>query len=97
MQFTVRNFWQGPVGSNWELVYAGAKVNPDSSAGPGALRLYTEVANADGGFDIHYLGTYVVPNSSGALTIIAVNGYIMQLHTDAGRQLTFNLQNNQYH
>ncbi len=32
--FGVENFWQGPVGSKWELVYAGGKKSPEGKIGP---------------------------------------------------------------
>lgn len=95
-QFTVRNFWQGLVGKDWELVYAGAKVNSDGSMGPGALVLYNETINHLGGFDLKVIGTYPAPNATTALTITAVNGNIMQLSTDTGNVLIFNLQTDQY-
>lgn len=96
MLFAVENLWQGPVGSNWELVYAGAEKNPDGSLGPGALKLYTEAPDSDGGFDIHSIGTYPAPNGVSDLIIVAVNGNLMQLRTDTGGTLVFNLQTNQY-
>lgn len=86
--FAVNNFWQGPVGSNWELVYAGAERNPDGSVKQGALKLYTK--------DLTPIGTYPAPSGAGALTIIAVKGSLMQLRTDTGSTLVFNLQTNQY-
>ncbi|SRR5260370_1070015 len=58
------NMQQGPVGSNWELVYAGAERNPDGSVKQGALKLYTK--------DLTPIGTYPAPSGAGALTIIAV-------------------------
>lgn len=95
-QFVVRNFWQGPVGSEWYLVYAGARVNPNGSAGQGALVLYTEKPTSDGGFDINSIGTYPAPHGDRALTITAVNGHSMQLRTDTGSTLVFDLQTKQY-
>jgi hypothetical protein len=88
-EFIVRNFWEGPVGSNWELVYSGALMSPTAqNPGPGALRIYTKT--------VDYIGTYVAPNNQSPLTITAVNGTLMQLRTDTGQTLTFNLQTNQY-
>ena len=96
-EFIVRNGWQGPVGSNWELVYAGASANPlNQNLGPGGLRIYTETATSTGGLDDNYVGMYPSPNNQSPLTITAVNGSIMQLRTDTGNTLTFNLQTNQY-
>lgn len=96
-EFIVRNFWEGPVGSNWELVYAGASANSlNQNLGPGGLRIYTETVTATGGLDDNYVGMYPAPNNQSPLTITAVNGTLMQLRTDTGNTLTFNLQTNQY-
>ncbi|HLG76856.1 MAG TPA: hypothetical protein VKX46_10600, partial [Ktedonobacteraceae bacterium] len=95
-QFTVRNFWQGPVGPNWELVYSGARKNADGSVGPGALRVYTETPDATGGFKIDAVGTFVAPGNQSALLITSYNGTILQLRTDTGKTLSFNLLTNQY-
>lgn len=94
--FVIRNFWQGPVGSDWILVYAGAPGNqglpgPDTT-GQGALRLYTEAAN----YDSSYLGIFSAPSGDGPLTITAVSGDVLQLRTDSGQTLSFNLQTHQY-
>ena len=95
--FAVNTYWQGPVDSNWELVYAGAKKNPaDDSVGPGALKVYTEGVGSCGGFAIQPIGTFLAPKGAGMLTIVAVNGTLMQLRTDTGSTLVFNLQTNQY-
>src|SRR5579871_1614359 len=40
--FAVNNFWQGPVGSDWVLAYAGVKKNATGTVGPGGIVLYTE-------------------------------------------------------
>lgn len=95
-RFTVRNFWQGPVGSSWELVYSGARKNADGSLGPGALRVYTETPDTAGGFKIDAVGMFVAPGNQSALTITSYNGTILQLQTDAGKTLSFNLLTNQY-
>lgn len=93
----MRNFWQGPVGSNWELVYAGSRTkNLMNMSGLGALKIFTETVTAIGGFDVEEVGTYIAPNNQSPLTITAVNGTLMQLRTDTGQTLTFNLQTKQY-
>ena len=91
--FDVRDFWQGPVGSDWILAYAGA--TPDASgASPtrGALRLYSESA------DMHLtlLGTFPAAEGTGPLTITAVSGDVLQLRTDDGTTLSFDMQTRQY-
>lgn len=94
--FTVRNFWQGPVGSDWVLAYAGAKPNADGTAGQGGIVLYTETVNQSGGFDMHPLGTFLAPAGCPALTITAIEGNLMTVRSISGRTLTFNLQTHQF-
>jgi hypothetical protein len=93
--FTVRNFWQGPVGANWLLVYAGATRNPDGSTGAGAVRVYTESATSTGDYALHLLGTYAAPRG-GPLTITAVSGNLMTLRAATGATLVFNLATTSY-
>jgi hypothetical protein len=88
--FAVRNFWQGPVGANWLLVYAGATRNADGSTAAGALRVYTEAPTPDGGFSIHLVGVFTAARGD-ALTISAANGTVLTLRSDMGATLTFNL------
>ncbi|GHO87887.1 hypothetical protein [Dictyobacter formicarum] len=95
--FTVRNMWQGPVGSDWVLAYAGAKTNPDSTPGTGGIVLYTETVNAQGAFDLHPLKTFLAPNGTTTLTITATNGNLLLLRSQNGTQLTFNLVTHQFH
>ncbi len=90
--FALANSWQGPVGSTWELVYAGGNKDPQNNVGPGALVLFTVTANLSGGFDIRNIGTYTAPDGARILTIVAVNGDLMQLRTDSGGSLVFNLK-----
>jgi len=93
--FRVQNFYQGPVGSDWVLVYAGSKTNPDGSSGQGGVVLYTETINQQGGFDRHPLGTFLAPNST-ALTSTAANGNLLTLRSTSGQVLTFDLSTHQY-
>ena len=91
--FAVRNFWQGPVGSDWVLVYAGA--TRDSPNGPptrGALRIYSETAD----MRLSQIGTFAAAPGTGPLTITAASGNLLQLRTDRGVSLSFNLQTHQY-
>jgi hypothetical protein len=90
MDFLVNNCWQGSIGSNWVLVYVGSTVKPDGRIGQGALRLYTSTEN------FHLIGIYVAPNGTSALTITAVNGDLMHLHTNTGSSLIFDLLTDQY-
>ena len=91
--FTVRDVWQGPVGADWVLAYAGA--TPGSSGGPptrGALRLYGETA------DLHLvpIGTFPAAAGTGPLTITGATGTLLRLRTDSGTTLSFNLGTHQY-
>lgn len=94
--FTVRNFWQGPVGHDWVLAYAGAKPNADGTTGQGGIVLYTETVNQFGGFDLHPLGTFLAASGCPALTITSIQGNLMKVRPAIGHQLTFNLQTHQF-
>lgn len=94
--FTVHNFWQGPVGSDWVLAYAGAKTNPDGTPGVGGIVLYTETINNQGGFDLHPLGTLLAPKGTTALVITAQQGNLLLLRSVTGQQLAFNLISHQF-
>jgi hypothetical protein len=89
--FTVNNAWQGPVGSQWINAYAGAQTNPDDTPGRGGLVLYT-----DGDFALSYLGTFLAPAGTPALTINKVQGDMLLLQTASGQAFAFNLQSHQY-
>ncbi len=94
--FAVHNFWQGPVGSDWVLAYAGAKTNPDGTPGVGGIVLYTETINNQGGFDLHPLGTFLASKGTTALVITAQQGNLLLLHSVTGQQLAFNLISHQF-
>jgi hypothetical protein len=53
-------------------------------------------ANSSGGFDIRSIGTYTAPDGARLLTVVAVNGDLMQLRTDTGSSLVFNLKTNTF-
>jgi hypothetical protein len=86
--FVVSNFWQGPVGSTWFLVYAGA----DGGSGTGAVRLYTESPD----MVLTYLGTYAPPGGGGDLTVVSVDGPTLHLKSSGGQVLVFNLVHETY-
>lgn len=89
--FTARNAWQGPVGSEWIVAYAGAQTNPNGTQGRGGLVLYTA-----GDFALSYLGTFLAPAGTPALTIIKVQGDVLLLQAASRQALAFNLQSHQY-
>lgn len=95
--FTVHNFWQGPVGSDWLLAYAGAKTNADETQGTGGIVLYTETVNSQGGFDLHPAGTFLAPKGTTPLTVTGTNDNLLLLRDQGGAQLTFDLATHQFH
>lgn len=95
-EFTVRDSWQGPVGADWVLVYAGATTGIAGPAGQGALRLYSEPTDAYGAYHLVPLGTYQAPAGDAALTVAGANGSVLSLRTDSGSTLSFNLQTHHY-
>lgn len=94
--FAVHDLWQGPVGSDWVLAYAGGKMNPDGTPGLGGIALYTETINNQGGFDLHPQGTFLAPNGTTALVITAQQGDLLLLRSVTGQHLTFNLISRQF-
>lgn len=89
--FQVRNAWQGLVGSEWVIAYAGAQTNPDGTSGRGGLKLYRV-----GDFALEYVGTFLAPAGTTALTIIQEQGDLLQVEAGSGQMMTFNLQSQQY-
>jgi hypothetical protein len=89
--FKARNAWQGPVGSVWIIAYAGAQTNLDGTTGRGGLVIYTV-----GDFALAYVGTFLAPPGTTALTIIQVRGDQLRVQAASGRTLTFHLQSQQY-
>jgi hypothetical protein len=89
--FSAHNAWQGQVGSQWIIAYAGSQTNPDLTPGQGGLKLY-----AVGDFALSPLGTFLAPAGTPALTILKVQGDVLLLQTARGGTLTFNLQTHQF-
>ncbi|HEX8731263.1 MAG TPA: hypothetical protein VF725_04295 [Ktedonobacterales bacterium] len=97
-QFSVNNFWQGPVNGQWELVYAGTKNSniATCSNGQGALAIYSEEMGRYGDGPVTTIGTFTVPTSATSLTITGVNGGDMSVRTNTGATLTFDLHTNTF-
>lgn len=96
-EFTIENWWKGPSGPGWLLVYAGATKNVrNGTLGQAALRLYTMTPNTLGGFDLGYIGTFPASTTSGPLMITVVNGDVVRLRTKGWAIVTFNLLTHQY-
>jgi hypothetical protein len=91
-EFAVRNVWQGPIGSAWLLVYAGAKRGPGGGADQAAVRVYSETP------DLHMtlVGTFPVANQVGSVRIAGANGHRIELQTDNGSRVAFDLLTQQF-
>lgn len=97
LDFAVYDFWQGPVGSNWELAYAGLERGAAHPSGPrGALRLYIETPDQWGGLHLSFLGEFVPPTDSGGLKIVSTHAEGLGVQSDGGHAYVFNLQNNTF-
>jgi hypothetical protein len=94
--FAVQDLWQGPVGKDWVLAYAGAKMNVDGTTGQGGIVLYTETIDNLGSFDLHPLGTFLAPPGTTGLTITASRGDQLLLSSTTGQHLTFNLTTHRF-
>jgi hypothetical protein len=94
--FLVQSLWQGPLGNNWVLAYAGAKPASDSAPQQGGILLYTAPKNAPMGSDLHLVGMFLAPGQITSLSILSANGNLLQLRSDSGGMLTFDLQTHQY-
>jgi hypothetical protein len=95
IEFEVRDSWLGWVGSTYTMVYAGARRSP---LGPnedrhGALRVYTRAPGQAGD---NLVGVFDAPTGSDAVTVTSVEGTALQLRSDQGQTLTFDLQTHQY-
>lgn len=90
--FLVRNVWQGPLGSEWLLAYAGAEPATAGAVARGAIRLYSESED----LRLTLLGTFSAPNGTGPVSIVANNGDALQLRADDGAALTFDLSTRQF-
>ena len=75
----------------WVIAYAGAQTNPDGTLGRGGMVLYRV-----GDFALAYVGTFLAPAGTTALTIIQGQGDLLRLEAASGQVVTFNLQSQQY-
>lgn len=86
--FSVANMYRGPVGAQWEVVFAGTAWATFPTAGSGALRIYTITGNS--------IGVFAAPGGSMTLRITSVTGAIVRLQSDTGAALSFNLATNTF-
>lgn len=81
--FSIYDVYRGPVNGRWVVIYAGTSWINFPKDGLGALRVYT----IDGGFT----GTFDAPDGSGDLNITGVSGTMLQITSDKGTHLTFDM------
>jgi len=97
-EFEVKNRWQGPVNSTtrWMMVWAGAKKNIETGrgVGPAAVRIFEFQTTSNGRYDgnLLELGIFIAPTSSGPLTVVSVNDVLVELRTEGGEDIQFNLE-----
>jgi hypothetical protein len=90
-EFTVRNLYQGPVGTSWYLVYAGST---GSAAGTptGGVRVLAQ--SPDG--SVRTLGTFTGPAGTPALRAESASGTVLTLAATDGQRLRFDLATLRY-
>ena len=87
-RFQNNDFWQGPVGTIWIQVYAGADVSGPTPIGE--LLLYSMPIDPNDGPDIlNSVGAFLPPKPESALSIASVNGTILSLVAPSGDRFTF--------
>jgi hypothetical protein len=84
--FSVEDMYRGPVGSQWEIVFAGTAWTDYPTEGVGALRVYTITGDLIGAFN--------APDHSSYLDITGIRGTTLQLQSDKSSSLTFDLATN---
>jgi len=85
-QFQVSNFYHGPAGGLWMLVYAGTALDA-SGATQGSLRVLSE---SDTG-SITPIGAYDAPKPCTTLRITGYSGTILTLVTESGAKIAFDI------
>jgi hypothetical protein len=88
-EFSVTNFWQGPVAGQWLLVYAGGSPSTDGAIATGGLRIYSEPVDPNTGSEPTFIGQY--SDGSSGLSIISATGRDLKLRSDQGDSLSFDL------
>lgn len=94
--FLVQSLWQGPIGKDWVLAFAGGKPGSNGTVQQGAMLLYTVIRDQRGFSTITLIGMFPAPNTSTSLHIVSVQGHLLQLQSESGVQSTFDLQTHQY-
>lgn len=95
-QFVARNSWQGPVGgagSTWFVVWAGATGTLSAVPGTPGVIVRLQAPTPDGtSFTDNVVGTFTDSSADGPLSVVAVNGAVVELVSSGGHTYTFNLE-----
>ncbi len=81
--FSIHDEYQGPVDGHWVVIYAGTAWTNFPTTGVGALRVYT--------VGVRFVGVFDAPDGSGDLNITGVSGTTLQIVSDKGTHLTFDM------
>jgi hypothetical protein len=80
--FVVSNFYEGPVGGSWYLVYAGT-----TKSGQGGLRVMSETPAGV----ITLVGDYVLPKGMTSVRVTQFAGTVLTVQDVQGAMATFDL------
>ena len=90
--FAVQNFWRGQLGASWLLVYAGTRRSPEGAPDQAAIRVYSESPD----LRLTLIGTFPLNDGSKAARVSGSNGSMVELQTDGGRKISFDLNARQF-
>jgi hypothetical protein len=90
--FAVKNLWRGQVGTSWLLVYAGTERGRAGAPDRAAIRVFAETP------DLHttLIGTFPVKNEAQAVRVARASGNIVELQTEGGSKVSFDLLTRQF-
>jgi hypothetical protein len=98
--FVTSNQWTGPISGSTQqsfVVWAGITGTQASTPGVPAVAVSVRSLSADGcTVTLTRVGTFTVPQATGAASITAVNGPWVSLRTSAGGVSYFNLSSDQF-
>lgn len=81
--FSIDDVYRGQVNGHWVVIYAGTAWTNFPTEGVGALRVYN--------LDVGYAGVFDTPDGSSDLKITAVSGTTLQIVSNKGTHLTFDM------
>jgi hypothetical protein len=88
--FQTTNFFQGPAGGKWMMVWAGSRTAPSGvSTGIGGVRVYSADLSTDK--SPRLVGVYDAPAGLGPLHLVGYKGTRLSLADQAGHTTVFDL------